>query len=89
MNSNCNQTAQTESARADSVQRLVRRQRCGHCAHLKSEHIPNSVCWDEAYSYWEEVMLPVCIYCGATCDDEEDEMCKTCWDSRLTPNESS
>ena len=32
-------------------------------------------------------MLPVCIYCGATCDDEEDEMCKTCWDSRLTPNE--
>ena len=63
----------------DRATRLVRRQRCGHCAHLKSEHIPNSVCWDEAYSQWEEVMLPVCIYCGATCDDE-DEMCKTCWD---------
>jgi hypothetical protein len=68
------------------VQRLVRRQRCGHCAHLKSEHIPNSLCWEEAYSYWEEVMLPVCIYCAATCGDEEDEMCQTCWNARLTPN---
>ncbi len=72
-----------------SLKRLVRRQRCGHCAHLKSEHIPNSVCWEESYSYWEEVMLPACIYCGATCDDEEDEMCQTCWNARLTPNDQA
>ena len=58
--------------------RKVRRQRCGDCAHLKSEHIKNSVCGDY---YWETVMLPICIYCGKTCDYEEDEMCQTCWRS--------
>lgn len=79
----CNEAAERASG---SLKRMVRRQRCGHCAHLKSEHIPNSLCWEEAHSYWEEVMLPVCIYCAATCDDEEDEMCQTCWNARLKPN---
>lgn len=64
--------------------RKVRRQRCGDCAHLKSEHIKNSLCGN---FYWETVILPVCIYCGATCADEEDEMCQTCWNAGLTPND--
>jgi NMD protein affecting ribosome stability and mRNA decay len=32
------------------------------------------------------VMLPVCIYCGATCEDIEDEMCQKCWHKPEVPN---
>ncbi len=81
----------TEDAMPDSVQRLVRRlmpvrrKRCGVCAHLKSEHIKDSLCWDGGY--WETVMLPVCIECGKrVCADEEDELCQVCWKSGLPPN---
>ena len=59
--------------------RKVRRRRCNECCHLESEHIKNAVCWDVKNSHWETVMLPVCIYCGATCEDIEDEMCQKCW----------
>ena len=56
--------------------RKVRRMRCSECGHLKSEHVKNSACGE---FYMETVTLPICIYCGATCEDIEDEMCQKCW----------
>ena len=69
--------------------RKVRRRRCNECCHLESEHIKNAVCWDVKNSHWETVMLPVCIYCGATCEDIEDEMCQKCWHKPEVPNVES
>jgi len=66
--------------------RKVRRRRCNECCHLESEHIKNAVCWDVNNSHWETVMLPVCIYCGATCEDIEDEMCQKCLHKPEVPN---
>jgi hypothetical protein len=63
--------------------RLVTRRRCGECGHLESEHIPNSVCWNDDEVHTEKVRLPVCIECDATCNDEADELCPACFNSGL------
>lgn len=67
--------------------RKVRRRRCNECCHLESEHVKKAVCWDVKNSHWETVMLPICIYCGATCGDIEDEMCAKCFKAPNDPHE--
>lgn len=76
--------AQPGCAATTGSARWVKRQRCGDCGHLKSEHIIKSVCHD---FYWETILLPVCIDCGKNvCDDVEDQLCQKCWKRRLSPN---
>ena len=75
----------TATQPARSLQRLVRRMRCGTCGHLEEEHVPDCLC-DCAY-YEENVWLPVCVECkDRLCETDEDEICQHCWGEHRRAN---
>ena len=70
-----------------TARRAVVRERCVECGHMKSEHIPNSLCGDFVI---ETVLLPVCVKChDRVCEEDEDEICQHCmaeslWAANMT-----